>query len=164
VKSESDAVLLDTDVFSYLLNEADKRAEIYKKHVQNKTLAISFVTVGELHYGALKKKWGSRRLAVLNARMKAVVVIPYDIEVCREYARIKIEAKTLAGTDRTIGANDLWIAACARHHDLPLISNNRKHFEGLPGIILISEAPILKQIDSQQKLPLIDSSEPPSSQ
>ncbi len=93
MKSESDAVLLDTDVFSYLLNESDKRAEIYKKHVQNKTLAISFVTVGELHYGALKKKWGSRRLAVLNARMKAVVVIPYDIEICREYARIKNEAK-----------------------------------------------------------------------
>ena len=37
MKSESDAVLLDTGVFSYLLNESDKRAEIYKRHVQTFT-------------------------------------------------------------------------------------------------------------------------------
>ena len=40
----NNAVLVDTDVFSYLLNSEDKRAEVYKKHVHNKTVAISIVT------------------------------------------------------------------------------------------------------------------------
>jgi tRNA(fMet)-specific endonuclease VapC len=78
-------------------------------------------------------------VAVLEARLAAVVVIPYDIEVCRTYAKLKNEAKTATGTDRVVGANDLWIAACAIRHGLPLVSNNRKHFEGLPGIRLISQ-------------------------
>ena len=32
-----EAVLLDTDVFSYLLKD-DSRAEFYRKHIQGKTL------------------------------------------------------------------------------------------------------------------------------
>lgn len=67
------------------------------------------------------------------------VVIPYDIEICRSYARLKNGIKTASGSDRVIGANDLWIAACAVRHGLPLISNNRKHFEAIPELILISE-------------------------
>ncbi len=137
---QTDGVLLDTDVFSYLLNENDRRADFYRPHVQNKILSVSFVTVGELYCGAVKKLWGVERLAVLEARLAAVVVIPYDIEVCKAYAKLKNEAKTATGTDRAVGANDLWIAACAiRHHGLPLISNNRKHFERLPGLQLISQ-------------------------
>lgn len=46
----SDGVLLDTDVFSYLLSENDRRADFYRPHVQDKILSVSFVTVGELYY------------------------------------------------------------------------------------------------------------------
>lgn len=43
-----DRVLLDTDVFSYLLKGRD-HAERYRKHVAGKTVAVSFVTVGEIY-------------------------------------------------------------------------------------------------------------------
>jgi hypothetical protein len=39
-----------------------------------------------------------------------------------------------------------------------LISNNRRHFEGIPGLTLISEAPLLKKA-ADQPLPL-DTEEP----
>lgn len=38
-----DAVLLDTDVFSYLLKQGDPWAESYVRHVKDKTIAVSFV-------------------------------------------------------------------------------------------------------------------------
>jgi tRNA(fMet)-specific endonuclease VapC len=133
-----DAVLLDTDVFSYLIKN-DDRAEPYRQHIVGKTLAISFVTVGELYYGAEKKGWGTANLQKLETRIRSVVIVPFDLDVCREYARI-CALKTDSGSDRTIGANDRWIAACAMRHKLPLISNNRKHFEGIPGLVLIAEA------------------------
>lgn len=136
---QAGVVLLDTDVFSYLLNDNDRRADFYRPYVQDKILSVSFVTVGELYYGAVKKRWGAERVAALEARLAAVVVIPYDIDVCRAYAKLKCDAKTTAGTDRVVGANDLWIASCAIRHGLPLVSNNRKHFEGMPGLHLISQ-------------------------
>jgi predicted nucleic acid-binding protein len=33
-----------------------------------------------------------------------------------------------------IGANDLWIAATAIAHDLPLVTRNTDHFRRVPGL------------------------------
>ena len=54
------------------------------------------------------------------------MVVPYDDEVCVTYANLKtaVQSKGFGVAD-----NDLWIAACAIRHSIPLISNNRKHFE-----------------------------------
>jgi|SRR5579863_415939 len=135
-----DAVLLDTDVFSYLLRAGDARGEPYRKHVQGKTIALSFITVGELYYGAIKRGWGAKKIANLAQHLKAAVIVPYDVEICKTYGRLRATLKTESGSDRCIFQNDLWIAACAVRHNLPLITNNRKHFEGIPGLNVISEA------------------------
>jgi len=139
-----DAVLLDTDVFSYLLRTGDKRADAYRQHVQGKTIAASFVTVGELYFGAIKKGWSPKTLASLEQKLKTVVIVPYDIEICRTYARLRATLKTATGTHRSIGSNDFWIAACAIRHGIPLITNNIRHFEGIPDLQVISEAPKAK--------------------
>lgn len=132
-----DAVLLDTDVFSYLMRPKDTRGDAYRPHVKGKTVAVSFVTVGELYYGAEKRKWSGRTLSHLQEKLKAVVVVPYDEELCRTYARVR--ASLPPGV--VVAANDLWIASSAIRHSIPLITNNRKHFERIPGLTLISESP-----------------------
>jgi tRNA(fMet)-specific endonuclease VapC len=132
-----DAVLLDTDVFSYLMRPKDTRGDAYRPHVKGRTVAVSFVTVGELYYGAEKRKWSGRTLSHLQEKLKAVVVVPYDEELCRTYARVR--ASLPAGV--VVAANDLWIASSAIRHSIPLITNNRKHFERIPGLKLISESP-----------------------
>lgn len=132
-----DAVLLDTDVFSYLMRPKDNRGDAYRPHVKGKTVAVSFITVGELFYGAEKRKWSGKTLARLLEKLKAVVVVPYDEELCRAYARIR--ASLPVGV--IVAANDLWIAASAIRHSIPLVSNNRRHFERIPGLRLICESP-----------------------
>lgn len=145
------AVVLDTDVYSYLLRTGDKRGELYRPHVQGKTIAVTFITVGELYYGAEKRGWGKRRLALLEQRLRSTVIIPFDAQVCKTYASLKAQ---LANAGRVVADNDLWIASCAVRHKLPLISNNRKHFQVIPELTLISEAPVIAEIESQQKLAL----------
>lgn len=146
-----EAVLLDTDVFSYLL-KGDTRVDVYMRHIRGKTIAISFVTVGELFHWAEKRNWGAPRRAKLETRLRSVVIVPFDLQVCRRYAEISC-LKNSAGADRNIAANDRWIAACSIRHALALISNNRRHFEGIPGLNLISEAPLLK-VPLNRPLPL----------
>jgi len=132
-----DAVLLDTDVFSYLMKSKDTRADAYRPHVKGKTVAICFITLGELYYGAEKKKWSGKTLRNLQERLKAVVIVPYDSQLCRTFG--KVRASLPVGV--VVATNDLWIASCAIRHAIPLVSNNRKHFEKIPGLTLISETP-----------------------
>jgi predicted nucleic acid-binding protein len=133
-----DTVLLDTDVFSFLARDHDTRGDAYRPYVRGKTVAISFITVGEIYFGADKKGWSSKTLSTFMERLKAVVVIPSDNDVCREYGKLKAKLRE-AGS--VVADNDLWIAACALRHSIPLISNNRKHFEKITGLHLISLAP-----------------------
>jgi len=44
-------ILLDTDVFSYLMEPGDPRGRPYLRHVEGRTTALSFITVGELLFG-----------------------------------------------------------------------------------------------------------------
>jgi len=138
------------------MKSKDPRAKIYLRHVENRLLAISFITVGELLFGAVKNKWGERRIDDLKQRLRSVVIVPYDYELCSTYADLKAR---LEADGNKIGDNDLWIAACAVRHGVPLVSNNRRHFERVPGLRLISEEAATREIQSQGKLAL-DTTEP----
>ena len=56
---------MDTDVVSYLLNR-HSLAETYEELLVGCTPLISFMTVAEMYRGAIKKNWGTRRIAELN--------------------------------------------------------------------------------------------------
>jgi tRNA(fMet)-specific endonuclease VapC len=132
-----DAVLLDTDVFSYLMKEGDTRAALYRPHVKDKTIALSFVTVGELYVWGIRRKWNAKRMASFEQRLKAAIIVPYDLDLCRRYGSVRAELLA-AGT--TVAPNDLWIAVCALRHSLPLITHNLKHFQCIPNLKIVSEA------------------------
>ena len=47
-------VILDTNIVSYLM-KGGKLATAYEPHLQSRLLGITFVTVGELYFGAEKQ-------------------------------------------------------------------------------------------------------------
>jgi len=138
-----DEVLVDTNVFSFLLRQRDTRASLYRSHIQNRIVVLSYVTVGELYFWAENRKWGIERLRLLEVKLRETTIVRYDLEVCRTYARLKLGLRTPTGSHRVVGDNDAWLAACAVRHGLPLITHNRRHFEGIPGLNIICEAPPL---------------------
>ncbi len=165
VISKSDIILVDTDVYSYLGKPGSRNASLYTAHTEGKRIALSFITIGELYFGARKSNWSEDRIGDLADRLRSVAIVPYDIEVCKVYGEIKAKL-VLAG--KRIEDNDLWIAACAIRHSIPLVSNNRKHFERVPGLILVSEAKAMAEMTSQMTIKEVTtapiSPEGPSSQ
>ena len=129
-----DAVLLDTDVFSFLSKPGDSRGELYRPHVKGKTIALSFISVGELYVWTVRRKWSASRIAALERHLQSLLVVPYDLELCREYGRVKASLPS----GRVVAANDLWIATIAIRHSLPLLTHNRKHFDGIPRLNVVS--------------------------
>ncbi len=97
-------LLLDTTAFSALFRGAERDLP-YQKVTADRDLLVSFVTVGEVLKGAIKRGWGDQRVAELEVRIAAVSVIPGTIGVARAYARLSARF----GTSK--GDNDMWIVA-----------------------------------------------------
>ena len=128
-------VILDTNVVSYLMR-GGSLAEAYAPHLQNRLLAITFVTVGELYFGAEKGKWGERKRRELETALHNFVVVPYDHEIARCYGRLVAERQR---SGKPIASNDAWIAACAVRHGVSPITHNAKDFQDIAGLQTITE-------------------------
>ena len=129
-------LILDTNIVSYLM-KGGTQAVAYARHVQGGLLAIAFITVGEMYFGAEKANWGEEKRRKLETALRNFVVIPYDHEIARNYGRL-MAARQRSG--KPITANDAWIAACAVRHGVPLVTHNPKDFAEISGLRVITEA------------------------
>ncbi len=127
-------VIADTNVVSYLMKGTDL-GKLYKRHLVGKVVGIVFVTVAEMHYGAEKNNWGELRRQTLEEHLKNFVVLPYNNDIARVYARIVVERER-AG--RPITWPDAWIAASAVWHQIPLVTHDAD-FHGIAGLQVITE-------------------------
>ena len=75
--------------------------------------AVSFVTVGELFFGATKARWGEKRILKLETILKRYTVIPGTYDIARAYGDIK------AAFRDQVDECDMWIAATAIHMNYP---------------------------------------------
>jgi predicted nucleic acid-binding protein len=110
------AIMVDTDVYSYITASNPQRGLPYKQHLDGHTITLSFITVGEQYAGYIKKisqgAWPTVRLGKLEVGLKAVAIVPYDIEVCKTFGEIKaalevsgkVSAQTIYGLPRVRNA------------------------------------------------------------
>jgi tRNA(fMet)-specific endonuclease VapC len=131
-----DVILLDTSVVSFLI-KGDSRAQSYAPYLQNRRMALSFMTVAELFQWAAVRKWGQGRIAQLELTLQDYVILPFDIALCRLWGEIRARCRA-AG--RPISPQDAWIAATALQYHLPLATHNPSDFETVEGIELITGA------------------------
>lgn len=96
------------------------------RHLVGNTLAITFVTVGELHKGMALRSWGERRRADLLAWIDRFLVLPYSEDVACRWGELAAGAQQ-RGRPRPV--NDTWIAACCLVDDLSLLTLNHADFE-----------------------------------
>ena len=100
------------------------------------TKVISVVTAAELRFGALRARWGDRRLHELEVVISTYVSIAVDDEIARLWAGLR---EACRGTGVTPGANDLWIAATAVRPNCPVATLDND-FSRMPGVRVISES------------------------
>lgn len=98
---------------------------------------LSFVTVGELYVWAARRRWNAKRIASLEERLQSLIIVPYDLPLCKIYGKIRA---ALLDKGRPVASNDLWIASSALRHSVPLVTHNAKHFDSIRGLKLITES------------------------
>jgi predicted nucleic acid-binding protein len=93
-------------------------------------IALPVIVLGEYRYGVRQSRHRIRYERWLAEVLANCRVLPVDERTAEAYADLREELKR---SGRPIPANDLWIAALARQHGLPLVSRDR-HFDSVPGI------------------------------
>ena len=131
-------VLLDTSVASLLLPHRRPRPErsLYEPHLRGQTLALSFQSVAELWKWAEKNNWSNKRREALEAFIQRFLVVPYDYELARVWARVSAHEESVG---RPMDAADAWIAATAVHRSLTLYAHDRDFMDRTtPGLSVVS--------------------------
>jgi tRNA(fMet)-specific endonuclease VapC len=121
--------LLDTDICIYIIKQ--KPASVLQKFTYTSvgSVGMSIITYGELLYGAQKSEQTKKSLTLLDELTSLIPPLELPIEAGKDYGDIRSK---LEKAGRSIGNNDLWIAAHARAQNLILVTNNIKEFSRVP--------------------------------
>ncbi|MDK9706594.1 MAG: type II toxin-antitoxin system VapC family toxin [Desulforhopalus sp.] len=124
-------ILIDTNIYSYAMRGDSRAVEVLRKAVH---IGISVISIGELFSGfkgGSKEKENRNELGIFldSPRVSLYAVDEYTAEY---YCAILNQLR-LSGTP--IPTNDIWIAAVAFQHGLPLYTLD-KHFSNVEGLLL----------------------------
>ncbi len=93
-------------------------------------VVIPVIVLGEFRYGIQRSRHRTRYEEWLRELLAGVQTAVLDEETAGQYAEIRQHLKQIG---RPIPSNDVWIAASARQHRLPIISRDL-HFDSVAGL------------------------------
>jgi tRNA(fMet)-specific endonuclease VapC len=120
-------VILDTNGLSALADGDPALEPILNKIIR---ISIPVIVLGEYRYGISQSRYRKQYEQWLDEYVSRFLIFDVDKQTTVFYSSIRVELKK-AGTP--IPANDTWIAALCRQHNLPLLSRDR-HFDLVKGI------------------------------
>lgn len=134
-------LVVDTDIFVWL-TRGKKQAVPYAPLVAGKRMVLSFATVAELWRGAHTQKYGEASKTKLEADIGLAVVVPPTSALTHEWAGLTASARSSGHPlGQKAQAHDAWVAATARYFEIPLLTGNQAHFQGVKGLQLVPLPP-----------------------
>lgn len=104
-------------------------------------MVVSFVTITELRYGALKARWGELRRRALERDLAQLVVVQPDDQLVRVCAELRARCEfTGHALGNKIHEADRWIASTALRLGVPLVSDDGI-YAGVERLVVESRRP-----------------------
>lgn len=124
-------ILIDTNIYSLAMRGNEDVVEVLQ-HTRH--IGISAISIGELFSGFRGGTREQKNRQELNQFLDSprVAIYPVDEETGERYSAILQQLKQ-QGTP--IPTNDIWIAAVAFQHGLPLFTRD-EHFSHISGLLL----------------------------
>lgn len=137
--------LLDTNILLNMVRNTSLYQEVNRNHdlfSPSNTSITSFVCIAEIRSIATRNGWGTGKMLLLEKlEQKVQPIWINNIAFIERYVEIdtfslgKHPSKALSSSAKTMGKNDLWIAATASLLDAALITTDAD-FDHLNGIFL----------------------------
>ena len=122
-------ILLDTDVCVEILRGNKK--VIQKRAEYPGEVAISFMTVAELYYGAENSQNPVENKTLVEKFTMTVGIVHSDVPILKRFGELKagLKKKSVLIPDA-----DLFIGATSLEKSEALVTGNAKHFERIDGL------------------------------
>ena len=122
--------LLDTNTVIYVLKKRPLAVlKTFNTHASQ--MAISSITLAELFHGAEKSARVDENLRTIEDFTSRLEVLAYGPKAAQHYGSVRA---ALEKKGKTVGVNDLHIAAHARSEGLVLVTNNLREFSRVPAL------------------------------
>ena len=125
--------LIDTGICVAILRGASPRVAPRFRAAMRSGVAVSSITVAELHYGVERSNNPARERAGVENLLGAVVILPFDSKAAEGYGMLR---RYLERRGEIIGQFDLLIAAHAVAQNATLVTNNAREFSRVPTLLI----------------------------
>lgn len=124
---EYSGMVVDTSIFIDYLRKKNKENSKLYNIPDDKTLYVSAITLFELFLGATnQQKWNDIILITDDLN-----ILPVTIDISKKGAKI---FQDLRKRNKIIDFRDILIGATALINNLPIITDNKKHFNRITGL------------------------------
>lgn len=125
---QSSLVLLDTSILVHLIRDSTVGRKVNETlHLTSRPdrPLISVVTVGEVQALALKLGWADKKVKVLDALVRQLVIVHlHQGDIISRYATIDCFCEKELKPARRMSQNDMWIAATAAATSSTLVTSD----------------------------------------
>jgi tRNA(fMet)-specific endonuclease VapC len=134
-------IVLDTDVLSFLLRSSSsaRRSEAVRAAQEVATrgeqLATTRLNVAELYVGIFLSPDPAVQELRLATLLSGLVVLELDVSSARRFGQVESH---LRAEGAVIGEFDTLVACIALSNDSAILTGNRKHFERVPGLQIVT--------------------------
>ena len=130
-----EAVFLDTNVLSWLLQGRDDRlTDSYRDLIGTRLVILPFQVVAEVRYGMLRARWGELRVRRAERVLAGFAIAQPDDATLTVYAQLRLRAiQNGHPLGDKVHDGDRWIGATAVSAHRPLVSHDAifQNVEGL---------------------------------
>jgi tRNA(fMet)-specific endonuclease VapC len=118
------SAILDTNAMSALFEGNPRLAELLEGIHQ---LCLPVIAISEYRYGILRSRLPRQLEPLLETLIAESRVLSIDASTTESYAAVRVQ---LRDAGHPIPENDVWIAALAMQHGLPVVSLD-SHFDAV---------------------------------
>jgi len=126
--------LIDTDWIIDHFNKVERVTEKLRE-LGSEGMGLSVISLAELYEGVYYSRDPLKSQGVLDDFVEGFPVLGIDEEICKIFGR---ERGRLRQQRRIISDFDLLIASTCLYYDLALLTNNRRHYEVVEGLNILS--------------------------
>jgi tRNA(fMet)-specific endonuclease VapC len=123
-------LILDTNALSAW---ADGDPSIEFPLLRPDFLAVPAVVLGEFLFGVSRSRYRDRYHQWLTRELSRCRALSITMSTAEHYATVR---QQLRDSGTPIPMNDIWIAAIALEHDLPVLTRDA-HFDRVPGLNVV---------------------------